>query len=242
MPVRWSRVLDPGFELLLPQDDETQAVLARSPWLQPWAVTAALELRLASSAVVVRTATATVVVDPFLAFPGDAEQQVGALRAAGVEPDDVDVVVRTHVDGVGLLAFPRARHLVPAAALAEIRAGRHEGAEALLEVAEPVAGAGPIVEGVALLDLPGHADGHLGVAIGDPVTAIVCGHLFIHPAQVANPATPGLDEDTPVATETRRALLARCADDDIVLVGPLWAEPGAALVVRDGDGFALAPG
>lgn len=238
----WSRVLDPGFELVLPQDAETQAVLARSPWLQPWAVTPALELRLASSAVVVRTATSTVVVDPFLAFPGDADQQLDALRTAGVEPEDVDVVVRTHVDGAGLLAFPRARHLVPAAALAEVRAGRHEGAEALLDGAEPVTGAGPVVDDVALVDLPGHADGHLGVAIGDPVAAIVCGHLFVHPAQVANPATPGLDEDTATATATRLALLARCADEGIVLVGPLWAEPGAAVVVRDGDGFALAPG
>jgi len=245
----WQRVPDPGFDLVLPQDDATRAVLARSPWLQPWAVTAELALRIGSSATVVRTASATILVDPFLAFDdaGAHERRMVALALAGVEPDTVDLVVDTHVDGVGVNvvpgtgepAFPRARYLVPAEALDEIAAGRHPGAEALAKVAEPVVDPGPLVDDVSLLALPGHADGHLGVAIGDPVRAIVCGHLFVHPAQVANPDTADLDADTPLAAATRRSLLARCANDGIVLIGPLWADPGTASVIRDGDGFSL---
>lgn len=250
MKLTWERVADPGFELVLPQDDKTKAVLERSPWLRPWSVTADLELRIGSSATVIRTPEATVLVDPFLAFddPAAHDRRMGALDAAGVPALSVDIVIDTHVDGVGVnlvpgtgeAAFPNARYLVPAAALEELKSGRHAGAEGLLGIAEPITAPAPVVDGIALIDLPGHAGGHLGVAIGEPVEAVVCGHLFIHPAQVPNPDTPGLDDDTPTATATRRALLARCADEGIALIGPLWADPGSARVVRDGEGFALA--
>ena len=49
--------------------------------------------------------------------------------------------------------------------------------------------------GLVLDPLPGHNPGHFGVYVGDPPAAVVTGHLFLHPAQVANPDVADLDHD-----------------------------------------------
>ena len=101
--VELTRVDDPDFELILPSDDATVAALQRSPWLAPHFVTEDWALNVGSSCIVVRTPTAVALVDPFLAFD-DADRlgpRLQALRDAGVEADDVDLVVNTHVDGIG---------------------------------------------------------------------------------------------------------------------------------------------
>jgi hypothetical protein len=118
-----TRVPDPGFELVLPQDDATRAALQRSPWLRPRFVTDDWALRVGSSAIVLDDGTATAIVDPWLAFDDAARftPRLDALSAAGWSADDVDVVINSHIDGVGANVdpatgaptFPRARYLVP---------------------------------------------------------------------------------------------------------------------------------
>ena len=98
--------------------------LQAAPWLAPHFVTDDWSLDIGSSCTVIRTPDAVALVDPFLAFD-DAERlgpRLQALRDAGVEADDVDVVINTHVDGVGVNVlldgsptFPSARYLVPRA-------------------------------------------------------------------------------------------------------------------------------
>jgi glyoxylase-like metal-dependent hydrolase (beta-lactamase superfamily II) len=224
--------------------------LARLPWLQPWAITHSLELRLATSCTVVETDDGVVLVDPFCTFGdgSDVGRRVELLAAAGVAVDDVAVVVLTHVDGPGLCVdgdgapvFESARVLAPAADLAAIAAGAWQGLEPLLHVAAPHIHLAEVAPGVSLVDLPGHQDGHAGVAIGDPWEVLVTGHLFIHPSQTADPDAPGLDDDVPAAAATRRSILARAADEGFALLGPLWPQPGAAAVSRSDDGFLLHP-
>src|SRR3546814_907446 len=101
--VEITRVEDPGFDLTLSQDEETRKALAAAEWLSPWSVTEDLSLRIGSSATIVRTPSAVVLVDPFLAFDDVARlgPRLSALRNAGVEADDVDIVVNAHVDGMG---------------------------------------------------------------------------------------------------------------------------------------------
>src|SRR5688500_14985429 len=77
--VRWTigaieviRVADPEFELVLPQDPDSAAVLKATPWLAPEFVTDEQALIIGSSAIVVRTPSAMIVVDPFLAFDDPA--------------------------------------------------------------------------------------------------------------------------------------------------------------------------
>jgi glyoxylase-like metal-dependent hydrolase (beta-lactamase superfamily II) len=252
------RVDDPGFELVLPQDEPTTSALAASPWLRPHFVTDDLALVIGSSATVVRTRDAVVLVDPFLAFDDGADhgRRLGALREAGVEADDVDVVVNSHVDdlGVNLLldgspTFPNARYLVPGAELDALRSGEHPQAELherLLDLhrdgtIEASAAGETVAPGVRLEDAPGHNPGHHVVWVEDGhERAVIAGHLFLHPAQIASPEATAGDLDPALLARTRRDLLARCAAEDVLLVGPLFAPPGAGRVVAEGGGWRLA--
>jgi glyoxylase-like metal-dependent hydrolase (beta-lactamase superfamily II) len=247
--MRWYRIVDPAFEMDLAQADDDRARLAGAPWLQPWAVSPDLELRLATSCTVVRTdADGVVLIDPFCTFGGasDVERRVGLLADAGVAVDDVTHVVLTHVDGLGACVdgdgapvFTSARLLAPGDDLRAIASGDWPDLGPLARFGEPHDGSGVVVPGVALVPLPGHQPGHAGVAVGDPWEVLCTGHLFVDPAQVADLDRPGLDEDLPTASATRRTVLARAADEGFALIGPLWPSPGVAYVTRSGEGFTL---
>ena len=251
-----TRVDDPGFELVLPSDEGTVAALQRSPWLAPHFVTDDWSLDIGSSCIVIRTGERTVLVDPFLAFD-DAERlgpRLQALRDVGVEAEDVDVVVNTHVDGIGINVlrdgsptFPSARYLVPRLELDALRAGTHgdtrAGALLAMEedgMVEPTAGDEELLPGVRLADAPGHNPGMHVVWLEDgEAAAVVVGHLFLHPAQIADPSVENGDLD-PVALEaTRRRLLAECVERDAVLIGPLFAAPGGGRVRPYGNTWRL---
>ena len=75
---------------------------------------------------------------------------------------------------------------------------------------------------------------------GRRAAAVIVGHLFLHPAQIANPSIDNGDLD-PVALEaTRRSLLSRCVDDGRRWsIGPLFAAPGAGQVQPEGDAWRL---
>jgi glyoxylase-like metal-dependent hydrolase (beta-lactamase superfamily II) len=250
-----TRIPDPGFELVLPQDAATTDLLRSTSWLHGWSLTDGFELRIGSSAVLVRSPDSTVLVDPWLAFDDPARDpgRLDALAAAGCEPDAVDAVVYSHVDGIGTVfhadgspAFPNARHLVPAGELAAARDGHRPGADALIAFAdaghvEPVDGRTALDPAIVIEPLPGHTAAHAGVVVGDPPGAIVVGHLFLHPAQIANRDSVAGDEQPDVLRRTRDDVLARCCDDDLLLVAPLFAEPGAGRVDRDGDSYTLEP-
>jgi hypothetical protein len=66
--------------------------------------------------------------------------------------------------------------------------------------------------------------------------AVVVGHLFLHPAQVFAPEPrAGLDENIDMAAETRRKLLRRAAEESTLVIGPLWASPGAGTIVSSDE-------
>jgi glyoxylase-like metal-dependent hydrolase (beta-lactamase superfamily II) len=251
-----TRVADPGFELVLPQDGETQATLQRSPWLFPRFVTDDWALRVGSSAMVLANDTCTVIVDPWLAFddPARFAPRLEALAEAGWSADHIDIVINSHIDGVGANVdpttgaptFKHARYLVPGIEMAALADGHRLGAEGLLDIeragildrydnrTEPV-------PGVVLDPLPGHNPGHFGVYVGDPAEAVITGHLFLHPAQIANPQAADLDHDPQAVRATRRALLDRCHRDGLLLIAPLFEAPGGGTIARDGDGWRLEP-
>jgi len=252
-----TRVADDEFELVVPQDDATAAVLrSQAPWLYPRFVTDACELRVGSSALAIDTPGARVVVDPWLVFTdtdratpearAQIDRLVGRLTDAGFAPESVDVVIDTHIDGVGVNTrptsrgeeptFPNARYVIASEEIAALRAGRFPGAEpyeVLLDEGLVDETDGPVVGEVATEPAPGHSAGHRFVRIGPEVHgAVVVGHLFLHPAQVFAPEPrAGLDEDIELAAKTRHALLERAADEDTLVIGPLWASPGAGTIV-----------
>ena len=71
--------------------------------------------------------------------------------------------------------------------------------------------------------------------------AVVTGHLFLHPAQIANPESDNGDLDPEALLATRRRVLARCVRDDALLLGPLFALPGGGKVRPDGRSWRLEP-
>ncbi|MDF5757528.1 MBL fold metallo-hydrolase [Spongiactinospora sp. TRM90649] len=139
------------------------------------------------------------------------------LAAAGVRPEDVDVVVLTHlhsdhVSGAtadGRPVFPNARHLVQRA---EVAAVEKEGGPVRTEVLDPlrdllhvVDGDAEVVPGVRVVATPGHTPGHQIVRVGE---LAMTGDLLHHPVQLADPGVGYVyDDDEPAATAVRKAIL-----------------------------------
>jgi hypothetical protein len=253
-----TRVPDENFELVVPQDEATTSVLlSQASWLAPHFVTSAGELRIGTSALAIDTPGARVVVDPWLVFDDpdrtapDArariERLLGSLADAGFPPETVDVVVNTHIDGVGLNTRPaggaevptfrNARYVIAPEEIDALRAGRFPGAEPLKVLAaeglvdDP---AGRVGGDVYVEPGLGHSAGHHVVRVGaDGGGAVIVGHLFLHPAQVFSPEPrAGLDENVSLAAQTRAELLERAAEAKTLVVRPLWASPGAGTIVR----------
>ncbi len=249
------RVTDPDFDLVLEQDPATVALLRNSPWLHPEFVTDDQALRIGSSAVIIRTPSAVIVADPFLAFddPARLAPRLAALRAVGVDAPAVTHVIISHVDGIGACVradgqptFESARYLLPVAELEDAYSGNH-GATGDLLVAlhkdgrvDSVFDGEQPVPGVRLEDAPGHSRGHSVVWIESGGSqAVVAGHLFLHPLQIANPHVDNGDLDPERLTRTRRSLLTRCVRNDALLIAPLFAAPGGGKVRHEGDAWRL---
>jgi glyoxylase-like metal-dependent hydrolase (beta-lactamase superfamily II) len=177
----------------------------------------------------VREGEATVLVDTGAGPTGlwndwmpEPESQEGLLRelaGRGVEPEEIDIVLLTHVhiDHVGWNAkddgsatFPRARYLLheDALAAAHRRADRPHIASCVLGLGDrlgTVTDGQEIVSGVSVVELPGHDDGHIGLLVGDH--AVIVADAVPHPAQLEHPEWRfGYDEDHERAIETRRRI------------------------------------
>lgn len=157
------------------------------------------------------------------AYEGIHSDARAALAAAGASPDDVDLVVLTHLDDDhigGVLegerpAFPNARVAAPAAGVAAVEAGeglpigveerkawlaavRGHGALDLFEEGE-------VADSVLARPAPGHRAGHCCVEIGGERPLIHIADVLHHHAHIEHPEWDGpADDDRALALETRR--------------------------------------
>ena len=192
------------------------------------------------------------------------------LRAAGAEPESVDVVFCTHLhnDHCGWNTtwagdrwnptFPRARYLL---AEAEYRrwdttAGRPHpntyNESVFGECVLPVAEAGlmelvtppyRISPSLSVESAPGHTEGHALLrleSMGE--RAYFTGDAFHHPAQVTRPELrlPGCD-DPALAIESRLALTARMHAERACLFPAHFAAPHYGRVGHEGGEYVFVP-
>jgi glyoxylase-like metal-dependent hydrolase (beta-lactamase superfamily II) len=165
------------------------------------------------------------------------------LAAAGCSPDDIDVVMCTHLhaDHVGwntrlesgrwVPTFAKARYLVSQAeidvraaqAAADPSANHGSYQDSVLPILErglfDMADAGDeIADGAKLVALPGHAPGQIGLEIIDE-RILFCGDAIHSPAQIIRPEWSSfLCHDPAQAADTRRALIERAVAEDLRLM------------------------
>ena len=190
------------------------------------------------------------------------------LKAAGVSPEHVDIVLCTHLhaDHVGwntrlengrwVPTFPNARYLYSRIederwnpALGDRRARNPARARVYDDSVSPIIAAGQAVlietehaidERLIVRPAPGHTPGQVLLHLRDGEDAAVfCGDVIHHPVQVYEPAWNNrADEDPAAARATRKRVLAHCADSRALLFPTHFAAPHVVAVARRGDGFA----
>jgi glyoxylase-like metal-dependent hydrolase (beta-lactamase superfamily II) len=191
--------------------------------------------------------------DPAPAYFGGMRGRLpDALAAAGVAPEDVDVVFLTHahLDHVGwnlttggAPTFPRARYLMHRAdweALPALQAALPPYIEQTLlplqnlGVLELLTGETALAEEVVALPTPGHTPGHMSLLIASGgEQALILGDALVHPAHVTEPDWVfAFDADPETAIATRRALLDRLEAAGMTLLQCHFPAPGAGRIVR----------
>ncbi|MFD8990120.1 MBL fold metallo-hydrolase [Streptomyces goshikiensis] len=196
---------------------------------------------------------------------------LGELERAGVRPEDVDLVVNTHVhaDHVGgntvdeagewVPAFPNAEYLIPAAddhwfgPRGGYGKGLREDDRLLYEDSvAPVHRAGQAVlwegahridEHLTLESAPGHTPGSAVLRLDSGGDrAVFVGDLLHSPVQILRPSCNScFCMDEAEAAASRLRILERAADTRELVVPAHFGGAGAVEVRRDGAGFALGP-
>ncbi len=193
------------------------------------------------------------------------------LSAADFAPEDVDLVVTTHLhtDHVGwntcwdgsawLPTFPNAAYLVARDeyewwTAQDLDAGRRQ---LFADSVEPIRASGQlrlldvppegleVAPGLEVVRMPGHTPGHMTVRVtSGTATAVISGDCLHHPLQLARPElNSSADIDPAQAVRSRRALLDHLADTGGLLLGTHFPPPAAGTVTRAGERyrFTIAP-
>jgi glyoxylase-like metal-dependent hydrolase (beta-lactamase superfamily II) len=190
------------------------------------------------------------------------------LAAAGIEPEDVDLVVNTHlhvdhvgwntrlVDGAWVPTFPNATYLMPdvdfehwnPAENANIAGGANENV--FEDSVEPVLAAGQVqlwrdehvIDGnLRLLAAPGHTPGSSVLLLSSGTDkALFAGDIMHTPLQVAHPELHScFCEDPATARTTRRDLLGWAADNTALVLPAHFSGHSALEISRDGGAFQI---
>jgi len=204
--------------------------------------------------------------DPFAPDRPVVHRFLDDLAAAGCARDAVDVVLCTHlhydhvgwntmrVDGRWVPTFPNARYLFAKPEYEYWRsepetpvAGNfNDAVRAVFDSgqAELVACDHRINSEVALLPTPGHSPGHVSVLVESMgQRALITGDMTHHPVQWAEPdwSLPMADYDSEQATQTRRAMAARYAGSDTLVIGTHYPAPTAGLLADTAEGIRFCP-
>jgi glyoxylase-like metal-dependent hydrolase (beta-lactamase superfamily II) len=180
------------------------------------------------------------------------------LRAAGAAPEDIDIVLCTHLhaDHVGwntrlengrwVPTFPNARYLFSDLEDERWNPARTPGMDAERKVvyedsvlpvveaglATKLSGAHSIDDSLHIEPAPGHTPGHVVLKLHSrDQRALFCGDVVHHAIQVFNPHwNSAFCEDQEQARRTRRQVLEHCAGENAVLFPTHFGKPYVAAI------------
>jgi glyoxylase-like metal-dependent hydrolase (beta-lactamase superfamily II) len=186
-----------------------------------------------------------------------------ALRAAGVDRAEVDVVVNTHlhtdhvgwnthrVDGAWLPTFPNARYLMPEADYRFFAPDGPGVTDAMRIVFEdsviPVenqielwSDGYQISESLRLRPAPGHTPGSSVLWLDAGKPAVFVGDLTHCPIQIPRPQDPcAFDVDAAAAAATRKHVFTEAARARAAVIPAHYPGHGGATIVARGDRFEV---
>ena len=181
------------------------------------------------------------------------------LADAGVAPDEVDLVVLSHLhpdhvggnlrreDGDLRLAFPNARHLVSETdwhAFHSPEVQRHFPFSFVDETITPletlgalelIGGGHAVTEEIRLTPAPGHTPGHMTAWIeSEGERALLVADALLHPAQVTEPGWSSMfDMDREQERATRERLLEELEAHDLLFAASHFPDPAFGRIVRE---------
>jgi glyoxylase-like metal-dependent hydrolase (beta-lactamase superfamily II) len=190
------------------------------------------------------------------------------LESAGVVPADVDLVLITHLhpDHVGGLltddgapTFPGSELMVAEAEVAFWldNANWSLSPPSTIETFNVAQRIGELyrgrlrcftpadsIAGIDIIPLPGHTQGHTGYAVsGGGELLVIWGDTCHAPeVQSARPdVTVIFDNDPAQAIQSRRLILERAVNEDLLIAGMHMSFPGFTRIARRRDGYVLQP-
>lgn len=242
-----------------------EGVDAERSWLEPRFIDPERgRLIFAIQTFIVRTGRHAIVVETANGDGNDSDtaEYLTRFRQTGLDPDDVDFVVVTHMhyDHIGWNVRKQAGHTVPTFPRARYLFVREEweywrarqpgdfGQEAIQAAVVPIVDAGRadvvgadhrIDEEVELVPLPGHTPGHVAVRVrSQGAEAILGSDVMHHPLSVCLPGLAvELRVDPELARQTRLAFLERYADSGTLIVPAHFPTPAAGRIRRQGRSF-----
>jgi glyoxylase-like metal-dependent hydrolase (beta-lactamase superfamily II) len=255
-------------EGMLPDADRS-VLDANVGWLKPHFLNDDGTLPLSIHALVLESQGQVIVVDTCVGdrpVPGFDDLSnidhgfLATLAASGYTPDDVDIVLCTHlhfdhvgwntrrVDGRWVPTFPNARYLFSRVEYEHWDAGGDGPAVTFGDAVRPVleAGLADLVEmdhrindEIRLEPTPGHSPGHVSVRIsskGDD--AVITGDLVHHPVQFVAPHWHmTADGDPARASATRVEFRGRYADSGVRVFGTHFGGPSTGFLEQTPEGY-----
>jgi len=225
----------------------------------------------AVNAYLVNTGDRLVLIDTGTATAmGPSLGKVGAnLKAAGIDPADVDLVVLTHmhpdhanglIDPAGAAVFGKAELAVAeveyafwtddgilSQAPAGVQPFFHMARAAAKPYADRLSRFGKeaeIIPGIRVLAAPGHTPGHSMVEVTSGTDRLLIWGDIVHAAslQFAKPDWAiNFDVDQQAAIASRKRVLDQVAADRVLIAGAHLAFPGIGHVGRAADGYEFVP-
>jgi glyoxylase-like metal-dependent hydrolase (beta-lactamase superfamily II) len=197
-----------------------------------------------------------------------AGRMMANLAAAGIAPDEIDAILMTHlhIDHVGGLltadgapAFPNADLMIPQGEIdfwfdeaqeAAAPEAKRPGFALARRTTAPYGNrmkafsAKAPLPGIEAVALPGHTPGHTGYALGSGADRLLIWGDIMHAPEIQarRPEAAVLfDLDPALAIATRKSIMARVAEERLLVAGMHMHFPAFQYLVQAGGGYALRP-